>query len=75
MLHKLVITSVTRQAKVTIHICENKYNPEERFCFGNLGPLIIVLYKNIVLCAKIMCAIHAYHIDDQGHLTLVAQHV
>ena len=47
---------------------------EEKLSKPNQGLFIIVLNKNVVICAKIMCAIHACHIDDQGHLTLVAQH-
>ena len=48
-------------------LCERKLSKPSHL------PFIIVLNENIVICAKIMCAIHAYHIDDQGHLTLVAQ--
>ena len=47
---------------------------EQKLSKPNQGLFIIVLNKNVVICAKIMCAIHAYHLDDQGHLTLVAQH-
>ena len=47
---------------------------EQKLSKPNQGLLIIVLNKNVVICAKIMRAIHACHTDDQGHLTLVAQH-
>ena len=63
------------RANYAIAVCQFKLLCERKLSKPNQGPLIIVLYKNIVLCAKIMCAIHAYNIDDQGHLTLVAQHV
>ena len=46
---------------------------EQKLSKPKQGLFIIVLNKNVI-CAKIMREIYAYHIDDQGHLTLVAQH-
>ena len=45
-------------------LCERKLSKP------NQGPFVTVLDKNIVIFVKFMCEIHAYRIDDQGHLTL-----
>ena len=59
---------------MSIAVWQFKILCERKLSKPNQGQFITVLNKNIVICPKIMCAIHAYHIDDHGHLTLVAQH-